>query len=111
MREVRLVYGLQELFKESGYIFYTDAGDISTGSRVRVYMKDGILGFNIKPNHDYIDVPNLTVLSEEEFFQQSVAWDHSICIELVRAVQQFGLTLLENPEKNMTAYRTHHLRY
>ena len=37
------------------------------------------------------DAINLTVLSEEEYFQEMCAWDHELDIELVRFVQQYGI--------------------
>lgn len=45
---------------------------------------------------DRKDIPNLSVLSEEELFQQSCVWDVDISFELVRAIQLYGSQKLEN---------------
>lgn len=84
-------------------IYHTDADltfcgcDAETTTKV-VYVKlrDREFVFDIDLNREsitapYINVQDLTVLSEEEFFQAMLTWDYSIPIELAREIQRVGI--------------------
>lgn len=78
---------------------------------VYVKLRDGKWVFDIDLDREsimspYIHVPNLTVLSEEEFFQAMLTWDYSIPIEFARVIQRVGIEkiITEREVKDIRMY-------
>ena len=99
-------------------IYHTDA-DLTfcgcdatiTSKVVYVKLRDREFIFDIDLDREsimapYIHVKDLTVLSEEEFFQEMLTWDYDIPIELAREIQRVGIEKIihEVDEKDIRQY-------
>lgn len=63
-----------------------------------VTLKDDKFTFTLQDGpRPLVQVQDLTVLSEEEFFQLSLLWTHASKIEYVRKIQELGISVLNNP--------------
>lgn len=69
------------------YYFYSTE-DIEFHTR-----KTGKLMTQFYYNYEVVSVQDLTELSEEEFFQESLVWKYEYCIFFLRALQKYIKTL------------------
>lgn len=76
----------------------TFAANLTNDTKRVVYVKlrAGELWLQIDEDRQnimspFMDIKDLSVLSEEEFFQESLIWDYTLPIELVRVVQSHGI--------------------
>lgn len=88
---------------EYKFIAHTDddltfAANLANDTKRVVYVKlrAGELWLQIDEDRQnimspFMDIKDLSVLSEEEFFQESLIWDYTLPIELVRVVQSHGI--------------------
>lgn len=109
VQEATIVYGIA--ITHYGITFHTAPANIqcmsfycrlksSKDRQILVRKEKDVLSFsmtNIDISSEYMCIKNLTELSEEEFFQESLVWKHNFSIELVREMQVLGIGVLQYP--------------
>lgn len=110
MKEQEVICGISTIITNSDgtkqYTFYGRT-DGYFGTQTRVVLNDKTYSFNIHSGlvtNKSKEIPNLVFLSEEEFFQLSLVWEHDTSIDLVRAVQKYGLEVLSTPDSEEFKY-------
>lgn len=105
MKETEVVYSIINKGVVNGFPSYTFYARVNglLGQQTRIHYIQG--EFKFTTNHCMFTIdpkpcPNLTELSEEEYFQEQLVWDGFVDIDLVRVLQEFGLRILKEPESN-----------